>query len=547
MTEPRVATDDGSPPPSGLVEAVLAHESALMADDDGALGRSFERSAFAASVDEAGVTVGHEAIAAARGRAREIARGAGEQGAGEKGVSEQDANAPVVSGILVHRAGPGVAHVVSETDHEGGRRSFASRLWRQGDDGRWRIVTEHTATPTPSANVAPAVASPAVDARVWRLVGSPLVSGSGAGPLSGHTVAVKDLFAVAGFRRGLGVRAYLANSPMEFETAPAVRALLDAGADVVGIAQTDQFAYSIAGLNPDYGTPPNPAVPQGIPGGSSSGPASAVSLGQATIGLGTDTAGSIRVPASYQGLWGLRPTHGAIPLQGVAPLAPSYDTVGYLARDGETLLAVASVGLAGAPFTRPAQRVLVPDGPVTPDPDVTRAFREAALALAPNADRVGFPRFAELFEAFRITQQAEAWRSDGAWVTAHPGTLAGDVAARFAAASGVTAQREREAIAERDKLAAVLDATLGDAVLLIPATASAAPSLTATDDELEAARAATLGLTTIAGITGRPALSVPLMSVPGGPVGISLVGPRGSDLALIRMAISWARNSGAKP
>jgi Asp-tRNA(Asn)/Glu-tRNA(Gln) amidotransferase A subunit family amidase len=228
----------------------------------------------------------------------------------------------------------------------------------------------------------------------------------------------------------------------------------------------------------------------------------------------------------------------------VHPLAPSYDTVGYITRDGETLLAVANVGLAGAQFVRPAQRVLVPDGPVTPDPDVTTAFREATFALAPNAERVTLPPFHELVEAFRVTQQAEAWRSDGAWVSANPGTLAGDVAARFAAASGVTTQREQEAIAERDRLAAQLDAILGDAVLLIPAAASAAPLLTASDDELEVARAATLGLTTIAGLTGRPALSVPLMRVPGGPVGISLVGPRGSDQALIRMAISWARNTG---
>jgi len=513
MPEPRITTDDGSPAPAGLVEAVLAYESALVSDDLRALAGYFERGEFAVRVDGSGMVQGADAIAAFRAK-----RG----GAGARRLES----------ILIHRAGPGVAHVVSVNVPERGGRGTQSQLWRQGDDGRWRIAAAHVSA-----------SGPALDSRVWRVAGSPLVAGAKEGPLAGHTIAVKDLFAVAGMRRGLGVKAFIATAPLEFETAPAVRALLDAGADVVGIAQTDQFAYSLAGLNPDYGTPPNPAVPGSIPGGSSSGPATAVSLGQASIGLGTDTAGSIRVPASYQGLWGLRPTHGAIPLQGVAPLAPSYDTVGYLTRDGETLLAAASVGLQGAPFKRPAQTVLVPDGPVTPDPDVTAAFRQATLALAPNADRVSLPPFEQLFEAFRVTQQAEAWRANGAWVGANPGTLAGDVAARFAAASGVTAQREREAVADRDSLAAALDAILGDAVLLIPAAATAAPPLTATDDELEAARAATLGLTTIAGLTGRPALSMPLMRVPGGPVGISLVGPRGSDLALIRMAISWARNT----
>jgi amidase len=514
VAEPRVTTEDGSAPPRGLVEAVLAYETALADNELVVLAGFFERGEHAVRVDASGVLEGSDAIAQFRER-----RG----GSGPR----------TVESILIHRAGPGVAHVVTVNVPKSGGRGAVSQLWRQGDDGRWRIVAAHVSAP-----------APAIDSRVWRLVGSPLVAGSGEGALKGHTVAVKDLFSVAGMRRGLGVRAVHAAASLEFETAPAVRALLDAGANVVGIAQTDQFAYSIAGLNPDYGTPPNPAVPGGVPGGSSSGPASAVALGQASIGLGTDTAGSIRVPASYQGLWGLRPTHGAIPLQGVAPLAPSYDTVGYITRDGETLLAAANVGLAGATPSRPGQRVLVPDADVSPYPDVQEAFREATAALAPNAERVSLPSFAELFEVFRVTQQAEAWRANGAWVSANPGTLAPDVAARFAAASAVTPQREAEALAHRDRLARLLDEALGDAILLIPAAASAAPLLTASDSDLEEARAATLGLTTIAGMTGRPALSVPVMRVASGPVGVSLVGPRGSDISIIRTAIAWFRNTG---
>jgi Asp-tRNA(Asn)/Glu-tRNA(Gln) amidotransferase A subunit family amidase len=514
MAEPRVVTDDDSPPPTGLVDAVLGYEAAFAANDRSALAGYFERGGHTARADAIGVLEGPDAVAG-------LGAPRGLQGTRR------------VESLLIHRAGPGGAHVLSRTISARGAHGTSSHLWRQGDDGRWRIATALVSQP-----------SPAIDASVWRLVGSPLVTGSNEGPLRGHTIAVKDLFAVAGMRRGLGVRAFVMDARLEFETAPAVKALLDAGADVTGIAQTDQFAYSLAGVNPDYGTPPNPAAPSSIPGGSSSGPASAVALGQATIGLGTDTAGSIRVPASYQGIWGLRPTHGAIPMTGVASLAPSYDAVGYLTREGETLLAVASVGLAGAPFTRPGQRVLVPDAPVTPYADVQSAFREATAALAPNADRVTLPDFAELVEAFRVTQRAEAWRANGAWVTAHPGVLAPDIAARFAAAAAVTNQHEAEGIAERDRLAAQLDHVLGDEVLLIPSAASAAPLLTASEDEMEAARVATMGLTTIAVITGRPALSMPLMRVTGGPVGISLVGPRGSDLALIRMAITWSRNIG---
>ncbi|MGH3390196.1 MAG: amidase family protein, partial [Actinomadura sp.] len=154
---------------------------------------------------------------------------------------------------------------------------------------------------------------------IWRVIGDPLVPGVPDGPLSGSRVAVKDLFAVAGQRIGGGNPDRLAGAAVQPEHAWAVRALLDAGADVIGIAQTDELAFSLFGTNAHYGTPPNPAAPGRIPGGSSNGPVAAVALGQAEIGLGTDTGGSIRVPASYCGLYGIRPTHGAVPVEGVQP------------------------------------------------------------------------------------------------------------------------------------------------------------------------------------------------------------------------------------
>lgn len=203
--------------------------------------------------------------------------------------------------------------------------------------------------------------SAAVDRSIWRVVGSPLVAGASSGPLRGESVAVKDLFDVAGFAVGAGVPAYLAESRPATASAPAVAALLAAGADMLGIAQTDEFAYSIAGRNFHYGTPPNVAVPGSIPGGSSSGPASAVALGQVSIGLGTDTAGSIRVPASYQGLWGLRTSHGAIDTAGLLPLARSFDAVGWLTRSSETLLRAAATSLDGSRQVGiPAEVVIAP-------------------------------------------------------------------------------------------------------------------------------------------------------------------------------------------
>lgn len=372
---------------------------------------------------------------------------------------------------------------------------------------------------------------------VWRELGDPLVPGAAQGPLAGETVAVKDLFAITGFAVGVGNPTFLAEAPIEVGTAPAVLQLRDAGAAIHGIAQTDEFAYSIAGANPHYGPPPNPAVPGGLPGGSSSGPASAVALGEASIGLGTDTAGSIRVPASYQGLWGLRTTHGAVPLVGVWPLAPSFDTVGWLTRDAETLRRVVEVALPGQSVV-PGGFVVDPGLVALADPAVREAFATVIAGLEVAEVDLGDPT--DLFEAFRVTQAAEAWDSDGCWVLGHPGAVGAGARERFEVASRVTREQEAEARTALGVHREHLDAILGDRVLLVPAASSPAPSVDATAAELDAVRGATLRLTAVAGITGRPALSMPLLHVPQ-PVGLCLVGPRGSDLALLdRAAAAFA-------
>jgi amidase len=376
-----------------------------------------------------------------------------------------------------------------------------------------------------------------VDTSLWRERGAPLVAGAPDGPLRGETIAVKDLYAVAAFAVGAGNPTFLAEAPIEAGTAPAVQQLLEAGADVAGIVQTDEFAYSLAGANAHYGTPPNPAVPGGLPGGSSSGPASAVALGQASIGLGTDTAGSIRVPASYQGLWGLRTTHGAVSLEGVWPLAPRFDTVGWLTRDPVTLRHVAEVALGASPdpgtFVVETRFVVDPGLVALAEPAVRKAFAVALAGFEVDEIDLGDPD--AMVEAFRVTQAAEAWASDGRWVSGHPDAVGPGTKERFEFAAGVTAEQESRA---RDELAAHrrgLDAALGDRVLLLPSASSVAPSVTAKAAELDAVRAATLRLTAIAGITGRPALSVPALRLPE-PVGLCLVGPRGSDVGLIDVA-----------
>ncbi|MFC7483259.1 AtzH-like domain-containing protein, partial [Luedemannella flava] len=369
--------------PDGLMAAFDAYEQALNDDDLATMDQLFAPGPRTLRGDRGGLLVGHDQISAFR----RVRGGAPARDLAEVRVHVIDDNAAVVTAVTAPRRGG---------------HGLQSQLWRRVN-GSWVIVAAHV-SPAPTT----------FDATVWRIVGAPLVAGAPHGPLAGETVAVKDLFEVAGYQVGAGVPAYLAEQPAATRHADAVARLLDAGATVRGIAHTDQFAYSLAGDNPHYGTPPNAAVPAAVPGGSTSGPATAVALGDASIGLGTDTAGSIRVPASYQGLWGLRSTHGAVPTAGLVALAPDFDTVGLLTRDPHTLVR--------------ATAALVDDAGVAVPDDVV------------GLDDVGFD-LAAMLDPFRTHQGFQAWQLHGDWIRAHPDALRGSAAARFEAASRITPPR----------------------------------------------------------------------------------------------------------
>jgi Asp-tRNA(Asn)/Glu-tRNA(Gln) amidotransferase A subunit family amidase len=373
-----------------------------------------------------------------------------------------------------------------------------------------------------------------MDVRIWRVVGEPLVAGGAGGALAGESVAVKDLFAVAGYAVGAGNPEYLAEAPVESVHAGAVRALVEAGASIRGIARTDEFAYSVMGANAHYGTPPNPRSPGRMPGGSSSGPAAAVAMGEASIGLGTDTAGSVRVPASWQGLWGLRTTHGLVSREGLLPLAPSFDAVGWVTRSAEVLKRAAAASIEGD-GTAGDEFVVSPELVGVADAGVRVAFEEKVRGLG-RLREVRLPRMGEAFAAFRTVQAAEAWRAHGGWVSSHPDSLGADVASRFARAATVTEGAQAKARAVLTGFRERADEALGDRVLVLPTTPTAAPLRTADAAALDAVRSATITLTCLASILGRPAVSAPVLESEGAPVGLSLVGPRGSDLDLVARA-----------
>lgn len=383
------------------------------------------------------------------------------------------------------------------------------------------------------------------DPTVWRELGDPLVPATGFGPLAGLTVAVKDLFAVEGHRVGAGNPEWLAGSRPEPTTAPAVAALLAAGAAVAGIARTDEFAYSLAGTNGHYGTPPNPAAPERISGGSTSGPASAVALGQADIGLGTDTGGSIRIPSSYQGLYGIRPSHGAVSTEGLLPLAPSFDTVGWITREARTLRAAGRVLLPRDGGPAPAGAVLAQEIIDVASPEVAASVRRAVGGWrAAGLPRIRGVRFDAgvlpgWVRAFQTKQGVEAWRQWGPWVSRHWESLNPDVRSRFETASKYTPDDLTAAERVLREARARVDDLLGNRILILPSASSVAP----TREEaalggpvIEQARAQTFQLTCLAGLTGRCAVSIPVRSRTA-PVGLCLVGPRGSDRHLLDLAV----------
>ena len=509
--------------PADLRAAFDAYEAAILANDLDALDAAFAPGADTMRGDGAGLLVGHDTISAFRGL-----RG---------GVPPR-----TIERIEYRPLADDVALLVSVSRFRGGGTGLQTQVWERLD-GRWLITAAHV---TPRAQ--------ALDRSVWRSVGDPLFQGAWDGPLEGLTVAVKDLFAIKGYRIGAGNPTCLDSARAETTTAPAVADLLRGGASLRGIARTDEFAYSIAGDNAHYGTPPNAALPGALPGGSSSGPATAVATGQADVGLATDTAGSVRVPASYQGLWGLRTTHGLVPRQGLLPLAQSFDTVGWLTRDGATLQRVADWCLSydGSDSTESVfgesgadlpWRFVIPAEALDAADAATRAAFEAFVAAsALPVDTASIGDLDDYLVPFRTVQGAEAWRNNGDWLRAHPGATGPAVAERFRAAAAVTAADETAARAALAPLRARLTDLVTDAVLILPTAPGAAPARTAGGEGIDAVRQATLRLTTPAAVAGLPALSVPLLTVASplgpAPVGVCLIARAGTDIALVRQGLA---------
>lgn len=370
------------------------------------------------------------------------------------------------------------------------------------------------------------------------------LEGAPSGPLSGLSFAVKDVFHIAGQRTGFGSPEWLASHEPATETALAVTRLLDAGARMAGKTHSDEMAYSLTGENVHYGTPLNSRAPDRIPGGSSNGSAAAVAAGLVDFAIGTDCGGSVRLPASYCGIFGMRPTVDRVPLAGVIPFGPPFDVAGWFARDAAVLEAVGRVLLADDSAPPPPRRLLravdafaLVDGAV-------------AEALAPGiervAERVGTVEEVTVapeglgawFETFRTLQAASIWANHGDWVAAVKPAFGPGVKERFEWAARLDPAEIAAARKQHETIRARLAELLGPGdILCLPTSPRVAPLTNTPVDDIEVRyRHQAMHLLCITGLGGLAQISLPLAEIGGLPLGLSLVGPRGSDLQLLGLA-----------
>lgn len=373
------------------------------------------------------------------------------------------------------------------------------------------------------------------------------IDGRSGGPLSGLTFAAKDLFDVAGHPTGGGNPDWAKFNPVPTKHSWAVQRLLDAGATLIGKTITDEVSLGIVGENAFYGTPVNVRAPGRVPGGSSSGSAAAVAAGICDTAIGTDTGGSVRVPASFCGLYGIRPTHGRIDTAGMMPQAPTSDTTGWFARDAATFARVSSVMLGEAiPSSLPARLVVAADAFAFADPEIGDALkplvaRLAALIGEVREEAMAPPGLVAWGRTQRTLQPAEAWLTFREWIECSNPRLAYNVARNLYAGSQIPENERQWANLVRAEARGRMRHLLpAGTILCLPTTPFPAPRR---GEKLSAAslqRDRILCLCAHGGLTGVPQLSIPGATVDGLPIGLSIIGARGSDAALVGVAQALA-------
>ncbi|MBO0756777.1 MAG: amidase [Bradyrhizobiaceae bacterium] len=358
------------------------------------------------------------------------------------------------------------------------------------------------------------------------------------GGLAGLTFAVKDLFDIAGSRSAWGNPDHLRETSVALATAPAVLVPLLTGAQLVGKTHTDELACGMFGMNPHFGTPINPLAPQRVPGGSSSGSASAVAAGLCDFALGTDTGGSIRVPASFCGLYGIRTTYGRISTAGVMPMAPSFDTVGWFARDAAMLRRVGESYFGPARPNKTSRLLLARDAFDIPARVIADVLLPIARSLGATREMVLYPHgIDEWLDTFRPLQLYELWSTHGVWATAPGRLLSQAVRERIELSRTVKPSAVADAVVRREELTRRLTTLLRDEnIIIIPTAHDLPPTRDAPVAAQVAFREKTLALTCLASLARLPQINVPVARIDGCPVGLSLIAGPCGDESLLALA-----------
>ncbi len=375
------------------------------------------------------------------------------------------------------------------------------------------------------------------------IVNNVALKGAPDGPLSGLTMGVKDLFDIAGHRTGFGNPTWLATHEPAAQTARVVQNLVEAGADMIGKTQCDELCFSLYGENAHYGTPVNVNAPGRIPGGSSSGSAAAVAAGLVDFALGSDTGGSVRLPASYCGLYGIRTSHGRVPVHGVAPLAHSFDTVGWLARDGVLLNRLAAYFLDDhAPAaTMPTQLLVLKDGFDLAGDEVGAALAPALAQLETligpaKPIRLGTERIEQMVLDLRVMQGAQVWQNHGRWVRESNPQFGTGLAERIEWTATITPGELAAPKARRQIwLQEARDLLPPGTVLCLPTAPGPPPRRGEMAGGLEGYRERLFQLLCLAGLGALPQINLPLATVDGAPLGLGVMAGPGGDETLLAL------------
>ena len=368
--------------------------------------------------------------------------------------------------------------------------------------------------------------------------------GNPSGALVDLTFGVKDIFDIESAKTGFGNPTWLKTHGPATTTAPAVKQLVDAGAHMIGKTLTDEMAYSLTGENAHYGTPQNPANPERIPGGSSNGSASAVAAGLVDFALGTDCGGSVRLPASYCGIFGIRPSLGRVSLDGVIPFSASFDVAGWFARDAEMLARVGNVLFenTGQPAV-PNRLLIAKDAFEFVEPAVKTALQPALRQIAAWFDScqstsIYNGAIENWRHVFQTIQASEIWANHGQWITQHHPEFGPGIRERMDLASCIDPDNVADARKRHAEIKLYLDDLIGETdVLCLPSSPRIAPLKNTPVDEIEIDfRNQAMCLLCVSGLGGLPQISLPLAELNGMPLGLSLISRRGNDEILLDLA-----------